>query len=117
MARGDATNVDTLMGEGGNDRIWGGTGNDTLDGGAGNDMLNGGAGADDDMKGGAGSDTIYADAMDVATGVIDGYGVDDDTDTTDADESIEDAMDVDTLSYAMVDNEDETGITTDTLRC
>ena len=95
------SNADTLMGEGGNDRIWGGAGDDTLDGGAGNDMLRGGPG-NDDMKGGAGSDLIYADAMDT---VIDGYGVDDD-------DSIEDAMDVDTLSYAMVDNEDEEGITT-----
>ena len=35
----------------------------------------------------------------------------DDTDTADVDESVDDAMDVDTLSYAMVDNENETGIT------
>ena len=35
----------------------------------------------------------------------------DDPETTDVDESVEDAMDVDTLSYAMVSNEDETGIT------
>ena len=103
------SNADTLMGEGGNDRIFGGAGNDMLDGGAGNDMLNGGAG-NDEMKGGAGSDMIYADAMDT---VIDGYGVADDATTTDVDESMEeDAMDVDTLSYAMVDNEDEEGITT-----
>ena len=106
MARGDATNVDTLMGGGGNDMIWGGAGNDTLDGGAGNDMLQGGPG-NDDMKGGAGSDTIYADADDT---VIDGYGVANDPDTTE-DESVEDAMDTDTLSYAMVDNDDDEGIT------
>ena len=106
--RGDATNVDILMGEGGNDMIWGGAGNDMLDGGAGNDMLRGGGG-NDEMKGGAGSDMIYADAMDT---VIDGYGVADDVTTGDVDESIEDAMDVDTLSYARVSNEDETGITT-----
>ena len=105
--RGDATNVDKLMGQGGNDMIFGGTGNDMLDGGAGNDMLNGGKG-NDELKGGAGSDMIYADAMDT---VIDGYGVADDTETTE-DESVEDAMDVDTLSYAMVSNEDEMGITT-----
>ena len=99
--RGGATNVDTLMGEGGNDRIWGGAGNDTLMGGAGNDTLIGGAGADT-YRGGAGSDMIYADAMDT---VINGFGPEDDTD-------MEDAMDVDILSYAMVSNEDETGIGT-----
>ena len=44
--RDDASNEDTLMGEGGNDMIFGGAGDDTLDGGAGNDMLNGGGGND-----------------------------------------------------------------------
>ena len=44
--RDDASNEDTLMGDGGNDMIFGGAGNDTLDGGAGNDMLVGGAGND-----------------------------------------------------------------------
>ena len=107
MARGDATNVDTLMGGGGNDMIWGGAGNDTLDGGAGNDMLVGGPG-NDDMKGGAGSDMIHADADDT---VINGFGPADDATTPDVDESVEDAMDVDTLSYAMVDNDDDEGIT------
>ena len=105
--RGDATNVDILEGEGGNDRIWGGSGDDTLDGGAGNDVLNGGPG-NDNMKGGAGSDTIYADADDL---VINGFGPVNDTDTEDVDEGMEDAMDVDTLSYAKVENEDETGVT------
>ena len=97
--RGDATNVDTLMGGAGNDMIFGGAGNDMLDGGAGNDMLRGGAG-NDELKGGAGSDMIYADADDT---VINGFGPEDD---------VEDAMDVDTLSYARVSNEDEMGITT-----
>ena len=106
--RGDATNVDTLMGQGGNDMIFGGTGNDMLDGGAGNDMLNGGAG-NDELKGGAGSDMIYADKDDL---VINGFGPEDDQTTADVDESVEDAMDVDTLSYAMVSNEDEMGIIT-----
>ena len=109
--RGDATNVDTLMGQGGNDMIFGGAGNDTLDGGGGNDMLNGGGGADT-FRGGAGSDMIYADAMDVATGNIDGYGVDDDNDANTVDPDA-DMTDVDTLSFAMVENEDETGITAD----
>ena len=105
--RGDATNVDTLMGEGGNDRIWGGAGDDMLDGGAGDDVLNGGPG-NDEMKGGPGSDMIYADADDL---VINGFGVANDL-NTDEDESVDDAMDTDTLSYARVDNEDEMGITT-----
>ncbi len=104
MNRGDATNMDTLMGEGGNDMIWGGSGSDTLDGGAGNDMLRGGAG-NDVLRGGAGSDMIYADADDAS---IDGYGVDDDGNDQNVD--TDDPMDVDTLSYAMVENEDETGV-------
>ena len=111
MGRGDATNEDTLMGEGGDDMIFGGAGNDTLDGGAGNDTLVGGGGADT-YRGGAGSDMIYADAMDVATGNIDGYGVDDDDDDRTVDPDA-DMTDVDTLSFAMVDNEDEEGITAD----
>ncbi len=104
--RDDATNVDTLMGEGGNDRIFGGSGDDTLDGGAGDDVLNGGGGADT-LRGGAGSDTIYADADDTD---INGFGVADDGES---DEGVNNAMDVDTLSYAMVENEDEEGITAD----
>ena len=39
--------------------------------------------------------------------VINGFGPEDDAATTDVDESMEDAMDVDTLSYARVSNEDE----------
>ena len=102
----DSTNADMLMGEDGDDMIFGGAGDDTLMGGAGNDMLVGGAGADTYM-GGAGSDMIHADAMDT---VINGYGPVNDTNTDD-DESVDDPMDIDTLSYAMVDNENETGIT------
>ena len=108
----DSTNADMLMGDGGDDMIFGGAGNDTLDGGAGNDMLNGGGWADT-LRGGAGSDMIYADAMDVASGNIDGYGVDDDGNdqTTDLDA---DMTDVDTLSFAMVVNEEnDIGITAD----
>ena len=41
----DSTNADMLHGGDGNDMIFGGAGGDTLDGGAGNDMLVGGAGA------------------------------------------------------------------------
>ena len=106
----DSTNADILMGDGGDDMIFGGAGDDTLDGGAGNDMLVGGAGADTYM-GGAGSDMIYADAADVADGVINGYGPENDTTTANVDESVDDPMDVDTLSFARVQNEDETGIT------
>ena len=106
----DSTNADMLMGDGGDDMIFGGAGNDTLDGGAGNDTLVGGAGADT-YVGGAGSDMIYADAMDT---VINGFMVVVDDDTTTANESLEatsNAMDVDTLSYARVSDEDEEGIT------
>ena len=105
----DSTNADTLSGDGGDDMIFGGAGDDELDGGAGNDMLVGGAG-NDMLVGGAGSDMIYADAMDT---VINGFMVNDpDTaDVDESDESVNNAMDVDTLSYAMVDNENETGIT------
>ena len=109
MDRDDVSNDDTLMGDGGNDMIFGGAGDDTLDGGAGNDMLNGGAG-NDALTGGAGSDMIYADAADT---VINGYGVDANEDgDVDVDDDDNDSMDVDTLSYAMVSNEDEMGITT-----
>ena len=112
MDRGDVTNDDTLSGDGGDDMIFGGAGDDTLDGGAGNDMLRGGAGADTYI-GGAGSDMIYADGMDT---VINGFMVVEILiDTGDVDESLEatsNAMDVDTLSYAMVSNEDEIGIGT-----
>ena len=70
-------------------------------------MLNGGAGNDEYM-GGAGSDMIYADKMDTS---IDGFGDDPDTDVIESDESVNNAMDVDTLSYAMVEDEDEDGVT------
>ena len=105
---GDDTNADMLYGEGGNDMIYGGAGGDMLDGGDGNDTLVGGGGADT-YKGGAGSDMIYADKMDTN---INGFGPEDDTDTSDVNESIDDAMDIDTLSYAKVEDENETGVGT-----
>ena len=100
------TNADVLDGGAGNDMVFGGIGADELHGGAGNDMLWGGPGVDTYM-GGAGSDIIYADLDDVD---INGYiDMDDDNDTTDVDESMDSAMDRDTLSYANVENDDETG--------
>ena len=110
---GDDTNVDTLMGEDGNDMIFGGAGDDTLDGGAGNDTLVGGGGADT-YYGGAGSDMIHADKADTTiNGWLETPPVDD-TATADVDESTEaanDPMAVDTVSYARVVDDDETGVT------
>ena len=94
------TNADTLMGQGGNDMIFGGVGNDTLHGGDGDDMLNGGAG-NDTFWGGHGSDMIYADAADR---VIYGNRPDDATTTGDGnDESVEMMGDVDTVSFAKLE--------------
>ncbi len=59
---------DVLHGGDGNDMVFGGRGDDTHRGGAGNDTLHGGPGADD-FYGGAGNDMIYADLDD---DVIDG---------------------------------------------
>ena len=74
---------DDLQGGDGDDMLFGGRGADTLSGGMGDDMLNGGAGADK-FFGGGGNDMIYADLMDT---VIDG-GED------------EGGMDMDTVSFA-----------------
>ena len=102
---------DILHGGMGDDMLFGGIGNDDIHGDAGDDMLNGGAGADD-FYGGAGSDTIYADRDDTT---INGWLADqvDDTDTPDIDESVEaevDPMTADTVSYEKV-VEGQTGIT------
>ncbi len=59
---------DVLHGGGGADMLFGGIGADDLHGGDGDDMLHGGPGADD-FYGGAGNDMIYADLDD---DVIDG---------------------------------------------
>ena len=93
------TNMDTLMGQGGDDMIFGGAGADTLMGGDGDDMLHGGPG-NDTAWGGHGSDLIYADAMDTA---IYGNRPDDDT-TGDVNESDEMMGDVDTVSYARLED-------------
>ena len=94
------TNADMLMGQGGNDMLFGGVGADTLMGGNGNDTLNGGPGIDT-FRGGAGSDVIHADADDVD---INGYdAVEDDTATTE-DERLDDVMDIDTVSYAKLED-------------
>ena len=98
------TNADTLMGQGGNDMIFGGFGNDILHGGDGDDTLNGGAG-NDTFWGGHGSDMIHADAADR---VIQGNRPDDPDTTGDGnDESAEMMGDVDTVSFAKL----EEGIT------
>ena len=109
---GDDTNADTLMGEGGNDMIFGGAGDDTLDGGAGNDMLVGGGGADT-YYGGAGNDMIYADKSDTTiNGWVETPPTDDTATTPDeSTEAVSDPMTVDTVSYARVVDDDETGVT------
>ena len=109
-------NNDTLHGDGGDDMIFGGFGNDVIRGGAGNDTLNGGAG-NDTFWGGHGSDMIYADAADrVIYGnqpdnfTPEGVAITDDPATTDVneetatDESAEMMGDVDTLSYAKLED-------------
>ena len=59
---------DTLVGNGGNDRLYGGLDNDVLIGGDGNDLLYGFAGADY-MEGGAGDDTyVVSGAYDFSFG-------------------------------------------------
>ena len=69
----NSTNADMLHGGDGNDMIWGGAGDDMLNGDAGDDMLVGGAGADT-YDGGAGDDMIIADADD--TTINGGEGTD-----------------------------------------
>ena len=101
-------NNDTLHGDGGNDMIFGGFGNDVIRGGAGNDMLNGGAG-NDTFWGGHGSDMIYADAADrvIYGNQPDNFtpeGVAIEPATADVDESMEMMGDVDTLSYAKLED-------------
>ena len=87
---------DILNGGGGDDMLFGGHGDDDLHGGGGNDMLVGGPG-DDTYYGGLGSDLIYAMSDD--TGTISGVAEEDNTMTPD--NEMEDAMgDMDTLSYA-----------------
>ena len=84
---------DILMGGGDDDMAFGGPGDDSLHGGAGDDMLVGGPG-DDDYDGGYGSDMIYArdgDEGDDDTGNISGGPADDEG--------------VDTLSYARNEKE------------
>ena len=109
----DLTNADMLHGEGGADSIYGGAGGDTLDGGMGDDTLVGGAG-DDTYYGGAGSDMIYADADDTTiNGWVMTPPTEDGTPTgTPILETAEggDPMAADTVSYAMVDNDDDQGV-------
>ncbi len=125
----------TIMGGGGDDKIYGGpnpadvdmetggnlTNADMLHGGAGNDMLFGGAGIDtlkgdagDDMlNGGAGADRLFggygSDMIyaDTADTVIDGWVEDKDPENTGTDltEAAEDPMAVDTVSFARLEDE------------
>ena len=103
---------DMLHGGKGDDMLFGGIGNDDLYGDAGDDMLNGGAGADD-FYGGAGSDMIYADRDDTT---INGWVMTppaDDANTPNVDESTEAGSDprtADTVSYEKV-TEGQNGIT------
>ena len=88
---------DVLNGGGGADMLFGGHGDDDLHGGGGDDMLVGGAG-DDAYYGGLGSDMIYAMSDD--TGTISGVAEEDNMRTADVDETMDAMGDMDTLSYA-----------------
>ena len=97
---GGLTNADMLHGGGGNDKIFGGAGDDTLTGDGGDDTLNGGSG-NDTFWGGHGSDMIHADAADR---IIHGNRPDDpETTGDDMDESVEMEGDVDTVSFARLE--------------
>ena len=104
---GDAdTNEDMLHGGDGDDMIFGGVGEDTLNGDDGNDMLVGGPGQDT-YDGGAGNDMIYVDLADItdATGnPINGGENADDADMPDSD----------TVSFERFSDEDG-GVTAVTL--
>ena len=105
----DLENVDYLFGDAGDDVIFGGAGSDDLEGGEGDDTLFGGTGPDA-MSGGAGSDIIYADADDVDAErrdiQINGYGAVD----NEGNFLIDPHTDIDTLSFARVENDDGDGI-------
>ena len=94
---GDAdTNGDMLHGGDGNDMIFGGAGADTLNGDGGDDMLVGGSGADT-YNGGAGNDMIYVDLADVGQSGT----------PIDGGENADDAEgDSDTVSFARFSDED-----------
>jgi Ca2+-binding RTX toxin-like protein len=61
--------IDTLRGDGGNNRLYGLAGNDILSGGDGNDWLIGGIGADT-LSGGGGIDIFYMNALAAAGDLI-----------------------------------------------
>ena len=95
---GDAdTNEDMLHGGDGNDMIFGGAGADTLNGDGGDDMLVGGPGADT-YNGGAGNDMIYVDLADVGQT---GTPIDGGENAVDAEMG-----DSDTVSFARFSDED-----------
>lgn len=56
-----ASDIETIEGTGGNDRMSGSAGPDTFYGGGGNDELRGGGGADD-LNGGGGDDRLFGEA-------------------------------------------------------
>jgi len=96
----------TLVGNGGSDKLYGGDGNDTLIGGIGNDTLNGGLG-NDTLKGGFGNDKLYGDdGNDILNGgggndILVG-GIGDDTyifNKGDGNDIIEDSEGVDILKF------------------
>lgn len=108
---GDAdSNEDTLDGGAGNDMIFGGAGDDTLMGGAGDDMLWGGPGTDT-YDGGAGNDMIYVDLADITNrtgGPINGGSNLDEDGVTPINEGM--GVDSDTVSFEKFTDEDE-GVT------
>ena len=102
---------DMMYGGAGNDRIYGGHGRDEMYGGKGDDILVGGPDKDT-FYGGFGSDTIYADTDETET--IDGWYKAGDPErpenvqtTNDVDESLEGVADpnsIDTLSYEKLED-------------
>ncbi|MDE0286324.1 MAG: hypothetical protein OXN26_17485 [Gammaproteobacteria bacterium] len=100
-------NSDSLFGDAGDDVIYGGPGDDYLEGGEDDDTLFGGTGSDA-LFGGRGSDMIYADAEDV-DGYIQINGYENAVDN-EGNFFIEPHTDIDTLSFARVENDDDDGI-------
>jgi uncharacterized delta-60 repeat protein len=100
---------DHIFGQEGKDRIYGGNGNDILDGGAGDDRINGQSGNDtifaeggkDTLDGGAGLDSMdggaKADLFNNADGEVDTIDGGTGTDSTQADNSIDQLVNVEVI--------------------